>query len=698
VNRQQSRAEQSRAEQSRAEQSRAEQSRAPAGRNVKHSFVALTLLLVACSGHDADEAAHMQAALASACERDVLLQQRQHFEYAGVSVVHQVCRPKADEPPEIVTLDERTGESLDLEAVVADDTAAFRNAHSTLDAATRAKLDASGGGAIEVDVWFRVDISDFPDKEWQVAEPGAAEALKAEHERRLLSTARALRARLGELRGVELVSHVDGKVEYGMPTVRIRAARAALDVIGTWPEVWRIMHVPRGLPGSAEDYIATERRTHLTAATGLIGAGQTVAVMEGWVPDSWAELPGAPAGNCPDSLAVNRKCHCVGGSGSEWGNHPRWVMGVIRRANDAGMAPGATTIMANHQGGCTTHGPDTVSSALNWATANYATAITNTEGTYIDAGGPLQTSYDMFHDYVASAPPWPTIVGTAGNIDPADNQMLNMRLRNGLVVGGAQENAASDRSQVVLWSGSRWQNPGESPAGGFELPHLVAIATNVTTIGWPNASGTSVAVPQVAGIVATLQEGNASLRGWPEVVLPGLMASADEDVDGIELDLNSGIDHRDGAGLVNAYRAWSVLKPAAKVNGGNVPVSAAHDYGTMSVYTTPAGSFYVEEYFARVPNGRALRVASLLQSRPTCPSNPGSWSCTANPYPYQFLFLYDGTSMVRWSPGVANNYTYIHHVNTSGVQKDYKIKIYLYGWNGLSSTTFGIAWNALAPY
>jgi hypothetical protein len=160
------------------------------------------------------------------------------------------------------------------------------------------------------------------------------------------------------------------------------------------------------------------------------------------------------------------------------------------------------------------------------------------------------------------------------------------------------------------------------------------------------------------------------------------------------LTLHDSVDDRDGAGLVNAYEALATLHGNSKKNGGNTPSREGHDYGNMYSGSTPASSWYGEDWFVRVPNNRQGRIAGLLQSRPSCPQNPGSSSCSSNPYPNFGLFLYDGGSLVGYSVSSKNNYQYIAITNTSGVQKDYKIRIYMYNWNGLSSTTFGVAWNS----
>ena len=173
------------------------------------------------------------------------------------------------------------------------------------------------------------------------------------------------------------------------------------------------------------------------------------------------------------------------------------------------------------------------------------------------------------------------------------------------------------------------------------------------------------------------------------------MVSADEDTDGTVLSINDGVDDKDGAGLINAWEGLQVLDATSKVDGGNTPARAGHDFASLFSSSTPAQSFYSEAYVARVPNNTQLRAAFFVQTRPTCPTNPGSGSCSANPYPWIALLVYDGPTWVATAYNSNTNYSYLAFTNTSGVQKDYTLKLWIVSWNGLTSTTFGGAWSSL---
>ena len=93
-------------------------------------------------------------------------------------------------------------------------------------------------------------------------------------------------------------------------------------------------------------------------------------------------------------------------------------------------------------------------------------------------------------------------------------------------------------------------------------------------------------------------------------------------------------------------------------------------------------------------NGSQVRIAAFLQTRPTCASSLDASSCATDPYPSFGLFVYDGATLIAASINTNNNYEYVAFKNTSGVTKDYSVKIFLGYWNGLWSTTFGVAWSA----
>jgi hypothetical protein len=665
------------------------------------SAAALFVAVVAgCSSGSPGQivASEVLAATASGACAEVLLKDHYEFKYIGVSVERTICRPTGDAHPSALFTDKNTGDAVDFGDLAAADRFAFHAWHASMEPEFREQLEAPGADQPAY-VWFYVDETDLPNKEWLVAEPKDLAVVAATREARMRVAGAEHREMLLEIPGLDVMTDVGAPSEYGIPVLLVRGNLAALEAAGSLPGTWRIDPVPKkeDLKPADDTYYTTTLENIIDLLGGLDGTGQTVAIFEYVYPNSWANLPGAPSGNCTDRLGASRKCHCSAGTYGDDEleiNHATAMMGVVRRSTGIlGMANDATTIMANWSGNCTTNGPDAISSALNWATSNGARVISHSECT---GTGDTETAHDRFFDYKASVPPYPFIAAAGGNV--FGDVVCNKR-RNGIVVGGSIETPGSSDRSLVQIDNKSWKNPYASVTE-FELPHLTAISERVDTAGFwsgqtfSNAGGTSVAAPQVAGIAASLHEANAALRSWPEVMFAGLMASANEDTDGTVLNLHDSVDDRDGAGLVNAYEALATLHGNSKKNGGNSPSREGHDYGHMYSSSTPTSSWYGEDWFVRVPNNRQGRIAGLLQSRPSCPQNPGSSSCSSNPYPNFGVFLYDGGSLVRYSVSSKNNYQYIAITNSSGVQKDYKIRIYMYNWNGLSSTTFGVAWNS----
>ncbi len=610
------------------------------------------------------------------------------FEYVGTSVTRLLCRPVGLETPTIVALDSDTGAVVDFAQLADADRAAFHGWHASVERVFRQRLEQEPDAPLEAYVWFYVDESDASDKEWLVAEASVATAAAALRESRMRTAAGALVKKLHVSTDVQVATDVVAPDEYGIPVVRVRATLAELEQIGAWPEVWRIDPVPPHFTPQSDTYYYTTVDHYLDGLFGYDGTGQTVALFEQARPDSWASLPGAVAGSCADEFGVQKKCHCAAGVTH---SHPRYVAGIVRRSSGIlGMANAAATIAANTLGGCQSNGPDSISSALNWATTNGARVIVTTDG--IAPG----TAIDFFFDYKATVSPYPIVVGVAGNNSAAD---VASHHRNGLVTGGALESPPgnSNRAAATTDPAKSWRNP--TGTAGFEVPHIAAISEDVTGAGKYQGTGevsggTSATAPQVGGVAASIHEANSALMSWPEAMVPGLMVSANEDLDLTPLNLHDNWDDRDGAGLLNAYHAMLVLQSSSRLHGGSPASRAAHDYHVLTSAGTPEGSFYIEAYAARVPAGVELRVAAFLQTRPTCPQNPGSGSCTADPYPFFGLFVYDGAILVRAAPNASSNYQYISHVNTTGVQKDYTVKIYMGPWNGLTQTTFGVAWDS----
>ena len=89
-------------------------------------------------------------------------------------------------------------------------------------------------------------------------------------------------------------------------------------------------------------------------------------------------------------------------------------------------------------------------------------------------------------------------------------------------------------------------------------------------------------------------------------------------------------------------------------------------------------------------------MVTFLQSRPSCPSDPGVWNapCTSNPYAKAALFVYEGGVLRSLVANVNNNYQFTAITNTTGATQTYTIELYIGDWSGLSSSNFAVAWDA----
>ncbi len=164
----------------------------------------------------------------------------------------------------------------------------------------------------------------------------------------------------------------------------------------------------------------------------------------------------------------------------------------------------------------------TIDQEVYWAVYQNGANIVNRS-----ASNGLSTS--RYFDYWMTKSPYPTFVASSGN----DRGTVASLLRNGPVVGGADDHGSTSRTGLTMYdfgagNGSAWQNYST----GWELPHVVAPAVNIDTVsnfpaaGVRQCTGTSFAAPQVSGIVASLMETSPILKTWPEIVLPMLLVSS----------------------------------------------------------------------------------------------------------------------------------------------------------------------------
>ena len=110
-----------------------------------------------------------------------------------------MCRPQGAEAPRFISTNDETGALVSLHDLERTDTAAFHNVHSSIQAEFSATLQAQPSDEHEAYVWFHVDGSDEPPKEWLAAEPSDDAETTLTRETRMRARARTLAARLAEV-------------------------------------------------------------------------------------------------------------------------------------------------------------------------------------------------------------------------------------------------------------------------------------------------------------------------------------------------------------------------------------------------------------------------------------------------------------------------------------------------------------------
>ena len=211
--------------------------------------------------------------------------------------------------------------------------------------------------------------------------------------------------------------------------------------------------------------------------------------------------------------------------------------------------------------------------------------------------------------------------------------------------------------------------------------------------------GTSAATAIVSGAVAQIQQVNPELKTWPEACRAIVMASADEDVDTVPLNLTDGHDDKDGAGEINVAAAGILAAPTNHVGLTQTSgVAAGFDFGTFNFlnqaqflpqeYSWQPAQF-ATEYKISTPYSQQIRVVLAWNSTPMC-YDPAT--CTANEaiVPDLDLIIVNQTTgaFVQTSTSYDSNYEVVQFPANAG--ETYKVRILWYG--GGSHSWYAVAW------
>jgi hypothetical protein len=373
------------------------------------------------------------------------------------------------------------------------------------------------------------------------------------------------------------------------------------------------------------------------------------------------------------------------------------VLGIVKNTHAelrGGAAKDAVTMVGNS--GCR--------GTFLWAQEQGATVLNRSAGNNEDTS--------RYLDWAAKQPPYPFVVASGGNDEPAT---VASGIMNGIVVGGANDHGSRDRADLTIGPRS-WRNR----APGWELPHLVAPSEAVTTVSGGRGmsfSGfccTSASAPQVSGIAASIQEAmTPAQRRSPEAMFAILMASAEQNVDGVfPLSLSDTIDDKDGAGAVNARIALQIALPQLI---GPALFTRGFRFGTLRPSAPQVGPFT-----AVVQPGRRLRLAAMMSTSVECEGS----DCTPRVFPRFEIVAFRTVSVgqtvlpgeiclrpgpcasglpipgaqfvisKRSSNGNANYQYVATDVNVTGGPLAYQIQLRVLDWNGLASDDFGMAWTS----
>jgi bacillopeptidase F len=341
--------------------------------------------------------------------------------------------------------------------------------------------------------------------------------------------------------------------------------------------------VPTGQPGNPGYTFWNLSETRVTDlwAIGYYGQGVVVGTLDTGVDLDHADLgPNWRGGTNSwfDPNGEHALPHDADGHGTE-------VMGVILGGNslgvDIGAAPGAQWISAKVFSDAGVSDIAKIHQAYQWMLDPDGDPATDDAPSIVNNSWALPATGACIGEFAADIAMLRAadiaVVFAAGNYGPGVGSSVEPANNPGSLAVGAV-----DYYQDVLFTSSR----GPSACGGGTFPALVAPGKDIFTTGltgggadpsaWAYASGTSMASPHVAGVMAVLK------AAMPDASVAELEGA----VQGGALDLGAaGPDNDTGAGYLDAVGAYYLLASGAPTDTDGDGVTDALD----QCPGTPAG-------------------------------------------------------------------------------------------------------------
>ena len=565
---------------------------------------------------------------------------------------------------------DQSGRRVDATRLLGRMQAARAKKFGKLQESLHARLHNGGARArVPVAIWLRTEEATTNGEKKLPEKKLKGETLRLGREadrqnREIVRVAEAFTARCGESwRGLE--------PDPMAPVVYAELTRAEIQALAKDREVAGVfLHEREGIEDLTNSIgIANSDDVH---TQGFRGSGIKVAVWED-NPDVTTKL----------SIAARFKS-----SGFATSGHARHTHGIVK--NIERHAP------HGHAPSCSLHSANTMAlDALRWAVKDKGcTVVSQSFHRSSEPGSSGMSFDDIYKDWLALHWPWPTICQAAGNffngdpdgINPPSSEFINHKGYNGLVVGNHDDTAGAMSGSSVF------RNP-TSTHGDRELPEIAANGTVVTTVDL-TMSGTSMASPAAAGVVALMQNRDATLKSWPEGCRAIMLAASKRNIAGNTWwqDLVSSVDASDGTGATDALEAANITSQRRSRNaagtrrGWDVGTLRSRDIGrngrtTFSYFVTLASHFLAP---------RKVKVALAWDSKITMFPFPGIELPIASVLTLDLdLQIFDSHGVqVGYSGSWDNSYEIAEFTGTPG--ETYTIKIRR--WSGTDDVWYGIAW------